>query len=441
MRRKNLMSKLFTLYACFALLMIAAVTARGGEGQDRLIVVAGSAHCQTVRPDGSVWGWGMTRFGNLAEGSSGGHKECIKSPVQAKGPGGNGLLTDIVDLSCRVGTTCALRRDGTVLCWGLGSGGQLGNGATRSSAVPVAVKGLSDVIAVAAGHTHCMALKKDGTVWVWGLNDRGQLGNGSKVEQSAEPVQVKNPQGNAPLGNVTAIAAGVGHCLALQKDGTVLAWGENVVGQVGDETLIDRFLPSKVEGIKDAVSVGCGFYNSLVTCKDGSLWGWGYNVFGQLCDISTIDRYKPVRAKGPDGKTFITNAVKATGGSLHTLVLLKDGSLLASGSNHFSQLGNGNRAVRQITPVKVTAPSGSGEFKDVVDMAGGSVHSVAVTKDGKVYCWGDNYRGQIGSDVHGTGWSYKGEYVDFNKGREEKIYKKGAIKVSGLPWPWPVKLP
>jgi alpha-tubulin suppressor-like RCC1 family protein len=443
MRRSTLSWALFGLL--FGILVTAAPLACGAEGENggpaRVAVTAGSAHCQALGPDGGVWGWGMVRFGNLAEGSSGGHKECKREPVRAKGPGGKGLLTGIVELSCRVGTTCALRNDGTVLTWGLGAGGQLGNGAARSSALPVEVKGLKDVVAVAAGHTHCLALKKDGTVWAWGLNDRGQLGNGSSVEQSAEPVQVKDPEGKGALGNVTGIAAGVGHCLALQKDGTVLAWGENVVGQVGDGTLTDRFLPVKVEGIKDAVSVGAGYYNSLVTCKDGSLWGWGYNVFGQLADGTTVDRYRPVRAKGPDGKAFITNAARAVGGSLHTLILLKDGTLLACGSNHFCQLGNGKPCGRQILPVQVRAHESEGPIKDVIDMDGGSVHSVAATKDGKVYCWGDNYRGQIGSNVPGSGWAFEGKFVDYEKGRGDKIYKKGALKVSGVPWPWPVKLP
>ncbi len=435
------MRKSVILWACSAFFLVAAASTRGAEPRKRLAVSAGSAHCQTVKSDGSVWGWGMTRFGNLAEGSSGGHKECKKSPVQAKGPGGKGLLTGITDLSCRVGTTCALQKDGTVLTWGLGANGQLGNGSAKSSAVPVKVKGLTGVIAVAAGHTHCMALKKDGTVWTWGLNDRGQLGNGSDAAQSAEPVQVKSPDGKRALSDVTSIAAGIGHCLALQKDGSVVAWGENIVGQLGDGTLIDRFLPVKVEGIKDAASVGAGFYHSLVACKDGALWGWGYNVFGQLADGTTVDRHRPVRAKLPDGKAFITDAVKAIGGSLHTLILRKDKTLLACGSNHFCQLGNGKPVGRQILPVKVGVPEGGEPFKGVLDMDGGSVHSVAVTKDGKVYCWGDNYRGQIGGEVPGSGWSHKGKFIDFNKGRKGRIDKKGAVKVSGVPWPWPVKLP
>ncbi len=432
------MRKLTLLCASLAALLVATATARGAAGP---AVSAGSAHCQATRPDGSVWGWGMVRFGNLAEGSSGGHKECKKQPMQAKGPGGQGLLTGIVALSCSVGTTCALRKDGTVLAWGLGIHGQLGNGTAKSSAVPVKVKGLDKVVAVAAGHTHCIAARADGTVWTWGLNDRGQLGNGSTVKQSAVPVQVKSPDGKGVLGNVIAVAAGVGHCLALQKDGAVLAWGENVVGQLGDGTLTDRFLPVKVGGIKDAVSVGAGYYHSLVACKDGSLWGWGYNVFGQLGDGTRVDRHRPVRAKNPDGKGFIADAARATGGSLHTLIIKKDGTLWACGSNHFGQLGDGKPTGRKVLPVQVKGSHGKDVLKDVVDIGAGSVHSVAVTKDGTVYCWGDNYRGQIGNGISGARWALDGKLIDYKTGVKERLHKKGAVKVVGPPWPWPVKLP
>jgi len=296
---------------------------------------------------------------------------------------------------------------------------------------------------VAAGYTHCIAVKADGTVWTWGINDRGQLGNGSDVKQSAVPVQVKAPDGKGFLEDVIAVAAGVGHCLVVQKDGTALAWGENVVGQVGDGTTADRSLPVKVEGVKNVVSVGAGWYHSLAVCKDGSLWGWGYNVFGQLGDGTAYDRHRPVQTKSPDGKSFQTGAVKARGGSLHTLVVKKDGTLWSWGGNNFGQLGDGTRIERKALPVQVKMTGGKGFLENVVDADGGSVHSVAITKDGTAYCWGDNYRGQAAGDPAIPGWGYvmDGKYVDYKRVMKERLYKKGAMKVPGPPWPWPAKLP
>jgi alpha-tubulin suppressor-like RCC1 family protein len=390
----------------------------------------------------------MVLAGNLAEGSSGGHKIAVKEPVRAKGPGGKGKLAGMLDVSCSLVSTCALRSDGTVWCWGLGSSGQMGSGSAASSTVPVQVKSadgkgtFKDAVAVAAGHTHACALKSDGTVWVWGLNDRGQLGNGSKVEKSALPVQVRTPDGKGFLNDVTAIAAGVGHCLAVREDGTVLAWGENVVGQVGDGTTTDRFLPVKVEGVKDVASVGAGWHFSFAVCKDGSLWGWGYNVFGQLGDGTVYDRHRPVQTKGPDGKAPLTGAARAVGGSLHALIIMKDGTLLGLGGNSFGQLGIGKRGEREPLPVQVKGPGDEGRLEKVVDADAGSVHSAAVTADGTVYCWGDNYRRQIGDPAVPTGgWVMNGAYIDAARAKAERLYKKGALVVPGPPFPWPARLP
>ncbi|WP_269798947.1 RCC1 domain-containing protein [Caldicellulosiruptor acetigenus] len=107
---------------------------------------------------------------------------------------------------------------------------QLRRGADEYSPVPVQVEGLKDVVAIAAGRYHSLALKKDGTVWAWGENSTGQLGNetSGKDKYSYVPVQVKG------IKDVLAISAGSYHSLALKKDGTVWGWGANARGQLGN---------------------------------------------------------------------------------------------------------------------------------------------------------------------------------------------------------------
>jgi hypothetical protein len=111
-------------------------------------------------------------------------------------------------------------------------------------------KGVSDVIDVAAGAGHTVALKKDGTVWAWGDNDYGELGDGTQTLREA-PVQVKGEDGVGYLTGVIAVEAGETHVMALKGDGTVWAWGKNLSGQLGNGTageFENKSTPVQVKG-------------------------------------------------------------------------------------------------------------------------------------------------------------------------------------------------
>jgi alpha-tubulin suppressor-like RCC1 family protein len=139
--------------------------------------------------------------------------------------------------------TVFLKSDGTVWAWGSNSDGQLGNGTTTDSSIPVQVSGLSDVIAVAAGSAHTIALKGSGTVWAWGSNSNGQLGNGTTTDSST-PVQVNG------LSGMIAVAAGSAHTISAKGDGAVWAWGSNSNGQLGNGATTDSSTPIQVSGFQ-----------------------------------------------------------------------------------------------------------------------------------------------------------------------------------------------
>ena len=123
---------------------------------------------------------------------------------------------------------------GTIRAWGSNGAGQLGDGLSGNSPVPESVENLTDVIAVASGGAegvgYTLAVKSDGSVWAWGNNGVGQLGNPNVKGQSAVPAPVT---GFGSGSGVIAVAAGDGHSLALKADGSVWAWGNNGVGQLG----------------------------------------------------------------------------------------------------------------------------------------------------------------------------------------------------------------
>ena len=133
-------------------------------------------------------------------------------------------MAAVPQISAGESFTVALKEDGTVWTWGSNGFGLLGIGTDSRHGGPVRVSGLADVTAVAAGDYHIVALKDDGTVWAWGNREFGQLGDGTADNWRNAPVQVLG------LADMTAVAAGGGHTVALKEDGTVWAWGGTPMG-------------------------------------------------------------------------------------------------------------------------------------------------------------------------------------------------------------------
>jgi alpha-tubulin suppressor-like RCC1 family protein len=170
-----------------------------------------------------------------------------------------------------------LRSDGTVWAWGRNDSGQLGDGTTTGEGTPVQVTGLTGVTQVAAGFDHSLALKSDGTVWAWGNNDHGQLGNGTSV---GSPLPVQVPR----LDHVTQISAGYGFSLALRSNGTVWAWGDDTSGQLGNapsSTPVTR--PVNTIGLGSGIiQLSAGGAHVLALKSNGTVLAWGNNQLGQL---------------------------------------------------------------------------------------------------------------------------------------------------------------
>jgi alpha-tubulin suppressor-like RCC1 family protein len=244
-------------------------------------VAAGSDHSLALRTDGTVWTWGQNWYGQLGNGS------YDRALVPTQVPGVIGATA----VAAGGYHSLAVTGGGTVFAWGRNSAGQLGNGRTTSSPIPVSVTGLTGVTAVAASWTHSLALKSDGTVWAWGANESGQLGD-ETTDPRTEPVQV---HGLSEV-RVIAIAAGDDFSLALDDDGGVWAWGTNGWGQLGIGTTSNyESTPVKVATTDAIASIAAGQQHSLALATDGSLLVWGRNNHGQLGDGTTNGRLTPGR--------------------------------------------------------------------------------------------------------------------------------------------------
>jgi alpha-tubulin suppressor-like RCC1 family protein len=240
-------------------------------------------HTAAVKSDGTVWAWGNNIVGQLGNGTT------INSnyPVQVTG------LANAVAVGAGDYHTIALTSDGHVWSWGYNTYGQLGNGTTANQSSPGLVSGLSNVIAISAGGNHNLAIKSDGTVWAWGRNTYGQLGDGN-TNNATLPVQVTG------LANVAAVSAGEILSMALKQDGTVWNWGDNTFGELGDGTVTSRFIPQQVPSLANVSGIAAGKIGSRATFlsfalrRDGTMLAWGFNDTGQMGDGTYAQRLTPV---------------------------------------------------------------------------------------------------------------------------------------------------
>ncbi len=224
------------------------------------------------------------------------------------------------------------------------------------------------------------------------------------------PVLVNTQPGVSALYGETAvaIAAGWDHSLALCSDGTVVAWGRNDHGQLGDNTTTNRLVPVPVNtnsGVsalygKTVVAIAAGWGHSLALCSDGRVVAWGRNDYGQLGDNSTTSRLAPVAVNTNSGSALYGKTVVAiAAGGYDGLALCSDGTVAAWGNNQFGSLGDNTTTQRSI-PVAVSTDTNSALYgQAVVAIAAGVYHSLALCSNSTVAAWGNNRFGQLGDNT------------------------------------------
>src|ERR1043165_4757221 len=150
-----------------------------------------------------------------------------------------------------------------------------------------AYRGNYQRMASGANASHILEIR-EGTLWAWGDNLYGQLGDGTTIDKH-NPIQIgtDNKWINA--------YANYGHSCGLKSDGTLWAWGSNSDGCLGDGTNIDKLIPCQIGTDNDWISIASGFHHTLGLKSNGTLWAWGLNDFGQLGDGTIVQRLNPVQ--------------------------------------------------------------------------------------------------------------------------------------------------
>lgn len=339
----------------------------------------GNAHSCALLSDGSVRCWGGAEYGQVGEGSAG-SGAIVPKPTPVLN------VANAIDLELGSEHTCAIASDGIssevfTYCWGHNGFYKLGDGTLQNHAIPSQVQGLMvNSAGISLAGSHSCANSIDGTAYCWGSNQYGQIGDGSTADAKT-PAQVKG------LDSIISMSLADRHTCALLKDNALWCWGENYSGELGIGTSgmgSGKTSPVLVP-VSNVFQVSLGAYSSHVLLADGTVLSWGSNTFGQLGNGTTQNQSKAVNVKGLSGVTMIA------GGGLHACALLIDGRVNCWGSNDQGQLGNGAAGGSVSTPVEVLGISGA------VGIAAGVRHTCAWFQDGTAMCWGQNDQGQLGN--------------------------------------------
>lgn len=289
---------------------------------------------------------------------------------------------------------------------------------------------------VDAGDMHFVVLQDDGTVWSWGDNNYGQLGAKESSNHSTVPVRVRLDNG-ATLDNIKSIAAGGYHSVALDNDGYVWTWGLNAYGQLGQDQ--DRSVlplnnsPKRINDGSIDTSMGlvkaiaAGEQHTLAVDLQGRVWAWGFNEYGQLGQPTSV-KYsnKPVLVSG------VNDVVAVAAGANHSVALTSDGKVYAWGRGNEGQVGNGQTRDKNDTPELVRNLTG------IMEIAAGDNHTLALKHDRTtIYAWGSNNYGQLGDG----GYDAKLTPIQVSGISGVKMISAGndhsiAIKDDGTVWTW-----
>jgi alpha-tubulin suppressor-like RCC1 family protein len=389
-------------------------------GKGTPAISLGERHGLILASDGSLWSWGSDFLGWPVLGLGNVPPQTRLRRI--------GKETNWVSISAGAAHNVAIKSDGTLWAWGENLRGQFGVGTmgrqNLMANIPVPAAPGHDWKQAVAGGIHTVAIKKDGTLWAWGNNWAGSLGTGS-TNNSAVPVQA----GLAT--NWVKVWAGMLESVALQSDGSLWYWGDNP-DPAYDMHVGNRLVPTRISPDTNWVDVGFGPWTVFAIKSDGTLWAWGRHahVYTGVSD-QALDA-TPTRV----GTNSDWASIPACGMWWCQGLTKKDGSLWLMDASDFD-------LNRPHGPEKAVRFKRIELQKDIVAYVGGAAHitapgghlpiGVALTRDGEVWTWG-----MVLGDPRSLGNRLIGRAVEFANRLGFKVRPPDAAPViHQTPWRLP----
>jgi alpha-tubulin suppressor-like RCC1 family protein len=399
---------------------------------DVVEVAAGSSVSCVVLRGGQAWCWGSNQVGQLGDGSLAGTQTCggIRCRPQAApvvDSDGVNPMQDVAHVSTGIFHVCAVKKTGSLFCWGLNTFGQLGHSGGDASCMDaagtvvacnpkptlVALPGTVRVGQISAGLYYSCALTTTGDVYCWGNNAMGQLGLPIATTSVAIPTRVSGLA--KPAIQIGMALQGDLSC-ALLDDGTVWCWGHSIYGAAGHDPAPDPacgtskcnpqpkvVADSQGRPVSGVASIGVGRTLACALTQTGSVMCWGWNGYGVLGN-GTTDYAVHAAPQLVPGLPLVTALLL---GDLTTLAIDSNGSVWGWGRNNFGVIGDGTvtgdppvdggactQACRR-RPTRATV-------SDIQQLAMRGNTSLAIAKNGSIWVWGENGDGELGH-TPGTG--------------------------------------
>jgi alpha-tubulin suppressor-like RCC1 family protein len=268
---------------------------------------------------------------------------------------------------------------------------------------------LDKIVSISLGKDHSSALSSNGRLFTWGSNEYGQLGDGtteiifdpSLIDSIYPPTEITSRFGLSTGDKIVSISIGGDHSSAISSNGRVLTWGGNSSGQLGDNTITNKSVPTEITsrfGLSTGdkiVSISLGGWHSSALSSNGRVFTWGNNKFGQMGDNTTTNKSVPTEITSRFGLSNGDKIVSISLHDFHSSAVSSNGRVFTWGWNNFGQMGD-NTTTNKSVPTEITSRFGLSTADKIVSISLGEFHSSALSSNGRVFTWGLNSSSELG---------------------------------------------
>ncbi|QWB99902.1 InlB B-repeat-containing protein [Mycoplasmatota bacterium] len=378
-------------------------------GETVTSISLGSDHSSAITSEGRVFTWGSNNNGQLGDGTT----TDRNTPTEITSQFGLNKGEKVISISLGQDHSSAITSEGRVFTWGSNEVGILGDGTWTFRTTPTEITSHFSLLPgetvtnISLGSLHSSAITSEGRVFTWGYNNNGQLGDETTTNRTI-PTEITSQFSLLPGETVISISLGSYHSSAITSEGRVFTWGSNEVGQLGDGTTaadgggvstpFDITSEFNLNTGETVTSISLGSYHSSAITSEGRVFTWGNNSLGQLGDgTTTNNRNTPTEITSMFELNAGETVTSILLGSNHSSAISSEGRVFTWGSNYQGQLGDGTIGYSSnITPIEITSQFELNVGETMTSISLGGSHSSAITSEGRVLTWGNNYSGQLG---------------------------------------------